>query len=164
MIFIEARAKERRKTIGKAAIGGPWELMTTTGQVKKSSDFHGKWCLIYFGFTHCPDVCPDELEKMAGVVDDLGNDQNKHTLSKFYVQFSFICSTTEKEKIPIQPLFITVDPERDTKEALEKYIKEFSSKLLGLTGTKQQIADVCKKFRVYFSAGPKDKDDDYIVS
>lgn len=57
-----------------------------------------------------------------------------------------------------------MDPERDTSEVLEKYIKEFSSKLIGLTGTKKQISDVCKKFRVYFSAGPKDKDDDYIVS
>lgn len=69
----------------------------------------------------------------------------------------------EKEKVDIQPLFITVDPQRDTNQMLEKYTKEFSPKLIGLTGTQQQIASVCKKFRVYFSAGPKDQDNDYIV-
>lgn len=157
--------------MGKAAIGGSWELVDTKGQVKKSEDFLGKWCLIYFGFTHCPDVCPDELEKMAAVVDDLGNvsiyiefkekgeEQERDSCHsfKFYL---FL----EKEKIDIQPLFITVDPERDSKDLLEKYIKEFSSKLIGLTGTIEQIGAVCKKFRVYFSAGPKDKDNDYIVS
>lgn len=160
------REKEKRKSIGKAAIGGAWELKTTTGDVKKSSDFFDKWVVIYFGFTHCPDVCPDELEKMAGVVDDLGEFFFVHHgyIKKPFFSKPFFCILIEKRGVKIQPLFITVDPERDTPEALDKYIKEFSSKLIGLTGTKEQINSVCKKFRVYYSAGPRDADNDYIVS
>ncbi|XP_003371356.1 cuticle collagen rol-6 [Trichinella spiralis] len=140
---------EKKRIIGKSLIGGSWELVNHYGQPVKSEDFKGQWLLIYFGFTHCPDVCPDEIEKMCKIISILDKD---------------------KEFAIVKPLFVSVDPERDDPAAFAlisllhlRHTVEFSPKLLGLTGSEEQVNKICKAFRVYRSQGPRDQDDDYIV-
>lgn len=110
------------------SVGGPFRLVDGSGRPVSSGDFSGKYLLIYFGYTYCPDVCPTTLTEISDAMDRLG-------------------SAAER----IQPIFITVDPERDTPEVMKRYIANFSPGLIGLTGTPEQIAQVARAYRVYYA-------------
>lgn len=139
----QRRQQQRTEALRQAAVGqGDFSLLDHRGQARCKADFRGQWVLMYFGFTHCPDICPDELEKLVQVVRQL---------------------EAEPGLPPVQPVFITVDPERDTVAAMARYVQDFHPRLLGLTGSAEQVAQVSRSYRVYYSAGPKDEDQDYIV-
>ena len=159
MVRLSDIAMERRKksnqlaivseeTIGKPKLGGPWTLYNSkTGKGVGSDSFRNKYQLIYFGFTYCPDICPEELEKQQQVIDILDKDPLTRGL--------------------IEPIFITVDPNRDTLAQTEMYVKEFHPRLVGLTGSSDQIKRVTKLFRVYYNQGIRTAnelgDEDYLV-
>ncbi len=109
--------------------GGEFTLVNQDGKTVTQDDFSDSYKLIFFGFSYCPEVCPTELMKMTLVLGDLKDD----------------ISTK------ITPIFISIDPERDTPEQLKQYVEQFNPDLVGLTGTKEQIEAVKKSFRVYAS-------------
>ncbi|XP_016467062.2 protein SCO1 homolog 1, mitochondrial isoform X1 [Nicotiana tabacum] len=125
---------------GKAAIGGPFSLIDHNGKPVTEKDFFGKWTVVYFGFTHCPDICPDELQKLAAAVDKI----------------------KEKSGIQVIPVFISVDPERDTVEQVHEYVKEFHPNLIGLTGTPEEIKKTARAYRVYYMK-TEEEGSDYLV-
>lgn len=121
-----------------ANIGGDYTLIDQDGKSRSRSDFNGKWRIVYFGYTYCPDICtPDMQNLMAG-------------LNMFAAQEPELA-----EKI--QPIFITIDPKRDTPEVLTQFVAAFHDRLIGLTGSEDEIAEVAKKFAVTFAAvdGPE---------
>lgn len=116
---------------GTPAVGGPFRLTDQDGHPRASSDFRGKYMLIYFGYTFCPDVCPTTLGVMSDALGKMGADADR-----------------------IVPIFITVDPERDTPKILKQYVAAFGPRFIGLTGTPAEIAAVEKEFRVYAKKQP----------
>jgi protein SCO1/2 len=111
-----------------SAIGGPFTLVDNSGKTVTDRTYRGKWLLVFFGYTHCPDVCPTTLNTIAASLRQLG-----------------------PAAAQVQPLFITVDPEHDTPQVLANYVKAFDPRIVGLTGTADQIAAVAHEYRVYFS-------------
>jgi protein SCO1/2 len=113
-------------TTGQAQIGGPFRLVDQNGKTVTDKDYPGRYKLIYFGYSFCPDVCPTTLGVMAQALEKLGGDARR-----------------------VVPIFITIDPERDTTKVLADYMKAFGPDFVGLTGSADAIKDVEKKYRVY---------------
>lgn len=116
---------------GHVPIGGPFELVDQSGQTVTEAVLEGRYALIYFGFTYCPDICPTALWEMSQALDMLAE------------------QAPEKAE-QVTPVFITVDPERDDVAAMKQYASHFHPRLLALTGTPEQIADVAREYRVYY--------------
>lgn len=123
---------------GASSLGGPFTLVADDGSQVTDQSFRGKWLLIYFGYTYCPDACPTALSEISTAMAKLGPGAAK-----------------------VQPLFITVDPERDTVKVMSDYVHAFDGHIVGLTGTPAQIGAVAKEYRVYYER--RKTDDGYLM-
>lgn len=124
---------------GDIGIGGPFALTDQDGRRVTDKDFAGRFMLIYFGYTFCPDVCPTELNTISLALQQLGT------------------------RVRLVPVFITIDPERDTPEALKAYLASFGPDFVGLTGSDTDIAAVAKAYRVYYKKGEGSDPDNYAM-
>jgi len=138
-ILVPALQPEPAAT-GSALIGGPFSLTDQTGARRTDADFRGTHMLIFFGYSFCPDVCPTALQNMTVALDALG-----------------------PKAARVTPIFITIDPARDTVAALGAYAANFHPRLVALTGTEAEIRAVAKAYRVYFAKVGEDGDPDYLV-
>jgi len=127
----DLRAQRGVQTISleKIQLGGPFTLIDQTGARRSDADFRGKYMLVFFGYTFCPDVCPTTLAVMAAALDKMGSGADR-----------------------IVPVFISVDPARDTPEVLKAYLSAFGTRFVGLTGSEDEIAATAKAYRVYVQA------------
>jgi len=127
-----------------AAMGGPFTLVNQDGKTVTDKDFAGKYRLIYFGYSYCPDVCPVDLQQIA----------------QGYARF-------EKEQpaaaAKLVPIFVTVDPERDTPDVVKKYVAAFHPKLVGLTGSAEQIKAAAKAYGVYYQRREEEGASEYLM-
>ena len=146
MYFIEKSASSKSQTqsglmaVSQDAFGGPFTLSDHNNVTVTEKDFTGKYRLIYFGFTYCPAICPTELSKITSVLNTLG-DKGK----------------------AIQPVFVTVDPERDTPEKMKNYVSLFHPSLIGLTGTPEQVKSMLKTYKIYAAKVQDETMSDYTM-
>lgn len=127
-----------------AAIGGPFELVDSRGETVRWDDFAGQYRMVYFGYAYCPDVCPLDVQRMMR-----GYDQFKQAEPELAAE--------------LQPIFITIDPARDTPEVVGEFTSAFSDDLVGLTGTPEQIDKAAKAFAVYYGKGEVSEAGGYLM-
>ncbi len=145
--FMVGKRSERNVVVAPGVInapddtGGPFELTSHQGAVTTEKAFKGKYVLVFFGYSFCPDVCPTGLQNVANALDKLGKDKRDQ----------------------VTPIFISVDPERDTPEQLAQYVTLFHPNLVGLTGTEAQVKSVTKRFRVYYKLRKDEDPENYPV-
>ncbi|WP_244646035.1 SCO family protein [Bradyrhizobium campsiandrae] len=124
---------------GRGQIGGPFSLVDHTGKSRDDREFRGKLLIVYFGYTFCPDVCPGDLQAITLALDQLGSLASE-----------------------VQPIFITIDPERDDK-VLAQYVSAFHPSLIGLTGTPDQIREVANSYKAFYTKVRDERTGDYAI-
>lgn len=127
-----------------ADIGGEFELIDSTGKTVRWSDFAGKYRVVYFGYAFCPDICPTDMQRVAQALQQLE-------------------AADPSLAAKVQPIFITIDPERDTPEVVGEFARAFSDRLIGLTGTPEQVQAAAREFRIFFEKGEQVDGGGYLV-
>jgi len=127
--------------VATAAIGGPFELVDQNGRTRTEADIAGRFALIYFGFTYCPDACPTALIAISEALDRIG----------------------PAAAARIQPVFVSVDPERDTVAQMSAYVTAIDERLMGLTGTPEQVARAARAYRVFYRKATPQGSAEYLV-
>lgn len=138
-------APDGRPPLEGARIGGPFTLTDQDGRTVRDSDFAGRYRLVYFGYSYCPDVCPVDVQKLM------------RGLSQFEKRAPALGAK-------VQPIFITVDPDRDTPAALKAFVGRYHPRLLGLTGTAEQIAAIAKEYVVVYNKVEGSAPDRYLMA
>jgi protein SCO1/2 len=139
-LFIVITSDLRPGASSRMGIGGPFVLTAGDGSAVTDRTYRGRWMLVYFGYTHCPDICPTTLLAVSQTLDRLGPMAAK-----------------------VQPLYVSIDPERDTPQVMAEYVKSFDPRIVGLTGSPAEIAAVAKQYRVFYKKELADKSGGYFM-
>lgn len=135
------KATTQTSTAGIEGLGGSWALTDHNGKSVTDKDYSGKFRLMFFGFTYCPDVCPTELKRLSMVLEGLGDDA-----------------------VNITPLFVTIDPERDSPKVLKDYLARFDERFIGLTGSVKQIEHMEDIYKVYSAKAQDPEHTEYTMN